>query len=195
MSCTSAEAKPESNGVGHHPAVTVRLATWRDAQAVFLLREALDRECTSIAGIPIDSSDEMMARVCHHTNSWFFDGSIAVLLAERDGKPVGYAMLTDSLVFGRSRGMSIAAFYVADASRNTAVVVALYREMLRFIACTNAKRSQCIVAIGNERMERFVAAKGFKPVAVIYNREIEDGWSELWRKKGPEVHREGLGRA
>lgn len=155
--------------------LVVEPATWRDAEAVHKLRLKLEADTEAQTGIPSDASPDVDAQYFYETLGWFFDPGKVVFVARADGRVVGYVGAMSATYVGKAKGVSIIGFYVEEEYRNASVARMLLRLVSGAVAGANTKRLQAVVMLNNKQMLKSISRMKFKPVAVVFDREADNG--------------------
>jgi len=121
------------------------------------------------------SAGEMAARIEHHAASY------AWLVAERDGRVVGYAYATAFNERPAYRWSTSVSVYVAEGERGAGIGRALYTELFERLRERGFRMACAGITLPNEASVALHEKLGFKSVGV--NREI--GWKHgAWHDVG-----------
>lgn len=155
--------------------IVVEPATWRDAEAIYKLRLKLEADTQVQTGIPSDTAPDIDAQYFYETLGWFFDSGKVVFVARADNKVVGYVGAMSATYVGKAKGVSIIGFYVEEEYRNASVARLLLKFVAAAVAGANTKRIQAVVMVNNRQMLKSIVRMKFKPVAIIFDREVSNG--------------------
>lgn len=149
------------------------------------LWRALHRHHVSVAThlqgmfTPVDEDESWRRRRTRYLDWLAAPGTLAIL-AERDGAPVGYAMVTirpetrGSWSRGEHVGV-IQTLSVAPAHQNTGVGSALLEEVRRQLAHAGVTDIELAAVVGGEDALRFYERHGFRPLTTTLATRLGAG--------------------
>lgn len=154
---------------------TITVATWRDVEGILMLRNKLDEDTQAQTGITTEvTADRVMGRF-YETLGWFYTPNQVIYVAKDEDKCIGYVAVSASTFVGNTSGSSIFGYYVLDSYRNTTVATRLLKHAMDAIITSTLPRAQAVVMSENGMMLRHMVRMGFKPVAIVFDREVGDG--------------------
>ncbi len=147
----------------------IRHGSAEDIPRLLPLWEALEEHHAALPALPpVRSLDDSWAHRRAQYEKWLAGDDHVLLVAERDGEPVGYAMVATSMETGATwelgdSGAEVETLSVLEGERGSGVGKALMDEVARVASEAGAQSVSVAVAHSNVDGLRFYEREGYGP--------------------------------
>jgi len=160
----------------------IREATHEDLNQLWTLKARFRAEARALQP---EVKDRGVFKDLYRVMGWLLDPNEArILVAEFEGGLVGYVQLVSANYIGDNpNGICSEGLYVLPEHRGSKVALMLWKAAEAKVRSLAPVAFQISVSENNAPMHRLAVRRGFKPIAVIYQQEVEQDEQRIERRE------------